>query len=77
MYKINKDYSQRLINGNYQKSVAAISSMIFDRTHFRTYFHRTCSNLITTPEHIVETYMIQQNDRNGHIYIRVMKQHMP
>ena len=25
----------------------------------------------------VETFSIQQNDRNGHIYIRVMKQHIP
>ena len=25
---------------------------------------------------VVETFLIQQNVRNGHIYIRVMKQHI-
>ena len=36
-----------------------------------------CLNLATWLLKIVETSFLAQNDRNGHIYISVMKQHMP
>ena len=62
---------------NYQnsilKKVQQFCSIILD--YFNAF--SSCAKLLSSLLNIVQTFSIQQNDRNSHIYIRVMKQHMP
>ena len=54
----------------------ALKRLFFEKIDKNRFLGQYIAKVITRFRKVVETFPIQQNVRNSHVYIQVMKQHM-